>query len=101
MPYMMDNPKIPTAFRSCRERLFRKFAMDAFFLLAFFIYKSNFLRNIAIETDTPHTAHTLYKGAVRIDAIVDFQNLVGQQLNREKLRQRRCSHFSLTIRDAD
>ena len=47
-----------------------------------------FACNIAFEANAPHMAETFHKEAVRADAIVDFQNLIGQQLHREQFCER-------------
>ena len=44
--------------------------------------------NVALESNAPHATETLHKETVRADAIVDFQNLIGQQLHREQFRER-------------
>ena len=47
-----------------------------------------FACNIAFEANAPHMAETFHKEAVRADAIVDFQNLIGQQQHREQFCER-------------
>ena len=37
-----------------------------------------FACDVAFEADAPHAVDTLYKETVWADAIVDFQNLIGQ-----------------------
>ena len=37
-----------------------------------------FACNVTFEANAPHMTETFYKETVRADAVVDFQNLIGQ-----------------------
>lgn len=54
--------------------------------IAYFIFVST--RDVTFEADTPHVAETFRKEAIRADAIIDLQNLIGLQLHREQFHER-------------